>query len=79
MNYTPGAYAGTHVILTGPITGTVTLADGTVVDVTDPVIEAPPERHGEIAHLIGLRYQNEGHPNDPAFAHVCNDNCPGGE
>ncbi len=53
-----------HVLLTGPIQGTVTLDDGTVVDVTQPVISVSDERAAEIAHKIGLRYAAEGHPDD---------------
>lgn len=34
-----------HVVITGPATGEVTLADGSVVDVTAPVIEADSPEH----------------------------------
>ncbi len=74
----PAEYVGTHVILTGPIKGSVTLADGTVIDVSEPVIEAPLDQHGEIAHLIGQRYAAEGHPDhtDVPFVHACTELCP---
>lgn len=52
-----------HVVLTGPIVGTVKLANGTEVDVTDAVIEVPSEKAAaEVVHLIGKRYAAEGHP-----------------
>lgn len=54
-----------HVVLTGPITGTVTLQDGTVVDVSAPGSPAIDQAQAdEIAHLVGLRYAAEGHPDD---------------
>lgn len=53
----------THAVLTGPIKGTVTLADGTVVDVKPTLIYVDsPEQAAEVAHLIGERYAAEGHP-----------------
>jgi hypothetical protein len=64
MKLTPGAVEGEHIIMTGPIQGVVELEDGTVVDVSPGFIEAPPEQHAEIAHLIGERYAAEGHPDD---------------
>lgn len=63
-----------HVVLTGPIKGTVTLQDGTEIDVrpieifVDTLDEAE-----EVAHLIGERYAAEGHPShDPGdeFVHI---------
>lgn len=63
--YTPASIVSTgHVLLTGPITGTVTLDDGTVVDVTQPVIPVTDEQAAEIAHKLGERYAAEGHPDD---------------
>jgi len=56
---------GEHVLLTGPITGTVTTTDGTVVDVTQPAVVVPADQVDEVAHLVGLRYAAEGHPDDP--------------
>lgn len=53
----------THAVLTGPIRGTVTLADGTEVDVRPGVVMVDtPEQAAEVAHLIGERYAAEGHP-----------------
>jgi len=54
-----------HVVLTGPIKGRVTLEDGTVYDVSPEVIEVPDQAHAaEVAHLIGLRHAEDGHPDD---------------
>ena len=66
MQYIPGRIVSTgHIVLTGPIQGTVELADGTVVDVSAPVVEvASQEQADEVAHLVGLRYAAEGHPDD---------------
>lgn len=65
MSYTPPAISGDHVVLTGPIQGTVTLDDGTLVDVSAPAVAVDsPERAAEVAHQIGLRYADEGHPDD---------------
>lgn len=57
----------THAVFTGPIRGTVTLADGTVVDVRPDMVHLDsPEQAAEVAHLIGERYAAEGHPmHDP--------------
>jgi hypothetical protein len=56
-----------HAVLTGPIRGTVTLADGTEVDVRPNVVYVDtPEQAREVADLIGARYAKEGHPHhDP--------------
>jgi hypothetical protein len=73
LSHTPDAYVSDgHVVLTGPIQGTVTMADGTVVDVSAPIIEVPsPEHADEIADLIGQRYAAEGHPKvDGQFTYV---------
>ena len=65
VEFTPASIkASGHVLLTGPITGTVTLDDGTVVDVTQPVIAVDDARAAEIADKIGRRYAEEGHPDD---------------
>jgi hypothetical protein len=69
MKITPGTVEGDHVILTGPIQGSVELADGTVIDVSAPFIEVDDDQAAEVADLIGQRYAEEGHPdlveNDP--------------
>lgn len=67
-------------VITGPITGTVAVADGTVYDVTEAVVEVDLAHHGEIAHAIGIRHEEEGHPKhrgegDLPFFHSCNDLC----
>lgn len=68
VEYTPPSIKSTgHVLLTGPIQGTVTLADGTVVDVSQPVIAVQDDQAEEIAHLIGQRYAEEGHPDDVEY------------
>lgn len=64
MKHTPGSVSGTHVLLTGPISGTVELSDGTTVDVSAPFIEVSDDQAAEIAHRIGERYAAEGHPDD---------------
>lgn len=64
MQYIPGSIVSEgHVVLTGPITGTVELSDGTVVDVSPVVVEvSSQEEADELADLIGQRYAEEGHP-----------------
>jgi len=55
---------GAHVLFTGPISGTVTKEDGTVVDVSPVVIVvADQDEADEISFLIGERHVAEGHPN----------------
>lgn len=55
----------THAVLTGPITGLLTLADGTVVNVTPAVVEvADQEQAHELAFLIGEHWVKHGHPDD---------------
>ena len=65
LEITPGSIVSSgHVVLTGPINGTVTLHDGTVVNVSPLVVEAADQAQAdEIAHEVGLRYAAEGHPN----------------
>jgi hypothetical protein len=53
----------THLVLTGPITGAVVLADGTKVDVTPQLVEVDsPEQAAEVADLIARHYVANGHP-----------------
>lgn len=52
-------------VITGPLTGTVELPDGTVYDVTDDVIEVNPGDELAVSDAIGERHVEEGHP---AFA-----------
>ncbi len=68
-----------HAVLTGPAYGPVTTTDGTVYDVSEPVIEVASAEHaGEVAHLIGVLHEEQGHPDhqpgDP-FVHLCTDTC----
>lgn len=64
MTYTPPAIEAEHVMITGPIKGTVTLADGTVVDVTPPAIAIDPTKVEEVSFLIGEHWVEQGHPDD---------------
>lgn len=58
----------TFAVVTGPISGTVTLPDGTEVDVSAPVIPVPDQATADaVADAIGRRYQSEGHPTDPNY------------
>lgn len=63
-----------HVVITGPIKGTVTTADGTVYDVSADNVEVADEHGLEVAELIGARYADEGHPShmytDTPFKHT---------
>lgn len=67
LNTTPGSIVapkGSHILLTGPISGTVTKADGSVVDVSgEALIVDDQDEADEISFLIGERYVAEGHPN----------------
>jgi hypothetical protein len=76
-----------HVVMTGPITGAVTVPDGTEYDVSEPFIEVATAEHaGHVAHAIGVRHENEGthpahqptaaDPDPEPFRHVCTDTCP---
>jgi hypothetical protein len=65
MRYTNGGYVfdpDEVAVKTGPITGGVTLKDGTAYDVSPEFIGVPVDHHEEVGHLIGLRYEAEGHP-----------------
>lgn len=65
IEHTPGSAKGEHVLLTGPIRGTVTKADGTEVDVTPGVIAVDSvEEAEEISFLIGEHFVANGHPDD---------------
>jgi hypothetical protein len=50
------------VVITGPITGYVTVPDGTIYNVSDAVVEVAPGHEDHVAHAIALRYESEGHP-----------------
>lgn len=54
---TPASAKAEHVVFTGPIVGTVTLEDGTVVDVSQPVVAVEDEwKAAQIAHAIGQHW-----------------------
>lgn len=53
----------THIVLTGPIQGEVTTADGTTYDVSPTAVAVAPEHAAEVADLIGQHYAANGHPN----------------
>lgn len=59
------------VVFTGPVTGTVTLPDGRIVDVTEPFVEVADEAEAlALSDAIGQRHVEEGHPlfvNDPTM------------
>lgn len=64
-----------HVVLTGPIRGSVTLPDGREISVSAPVVEVDDLATAEaVAAAIGERYAAEGHPDDdpadPQFTYV---------
>lgn len=61
-----------HAVLTGPIKGSVTLDDGTEIDVSPALITVEtPEQAAEVAEKVGQRYATEGHPNVPeGFVHT---------
>jgi hypothetical protein len=48
-------------VVTGPIQGTVEV-NGTVYDVTEPVIEVQPGDEIAVSNAIGERHVEEGHP-----------------
>ena len=57
-----------HAVLTGPITGTVSLPDGTEVDVSPALIEVDDQATADaVAHAIACHYRDHGHPTDPNF------------
>jgi hypothetical protein len=57
-----------HVVFVGPhIDGHVETVDGTRYNITPLVVEvASPEHAAEVAHLIGKRFEVEGHPKHDA-------------
>jgi len=59
-----------HAVLTGPITGSVTLPDGREIDVSMPLVEVDDQATADaVAHAIACRYRDEGHPTDPEFTY----------
>lgn len=73
MKITPGsivAEEGEHVVLVGPIQGSVTLEDGSTVNVSAPAVVARDQDHADqIAHAVATHYAENGHPTDPGFTY----------
>lgn len=60
----------TYAVLTGPITGVVTLPDGREVNVTPAMITVEDQATADaVAHAVSTRYATEGHPTDPNFVY----------
>lgn len=52
-------------VMTGPVTGLKTLADGTVIDVTPPFVALETvEQVALLNDVIGLHHVENGHPDD---------------
>lgn len=52
-----------HVVLTGPVDRSFTLADGRVYDCAPLQVDVDSAEHAaELAHLIGQHYEAAGHP-----------------
>jgi hypothetical protein len=50
-------------VITGPVVGEFTLADGTVYDASpDSTVVDSQEHADELMYLIGLHYERHGHP-----------------
>jgi hypothetical protein len=60
-------------LVTGPISGTVVLKDGTAYNVTEPCIEFAPGHDGPILHHVEKMHEAAG--TFPDFTHVCTDRC----
>jgi hypothetical protein len=67
------------IVLTGPISGTVTLPDGKTINVTPEVVEVADDAEAiALSNAIGARHAAEGHPDfikDPeadnlGFVHI---------
>jgi hypothetical protein len=50
------------VVITGPVSGIVSLPDGTSYDVSEPMIEVEPGHELLVSDEIGKIYESEGHP-----------------
>lgn len=78
-HFLPDDPATAHVVYTGPLTGSVKLADGSEYDVTDQWIQVESVDHAQhVSHAIGMRYETEGHPqhtDGTPFVHACADTC----
>jgi hypothetical protein len=61
-------------LITGPVSGTVRLADGTAYNVTPEVIEHGPGHAGPICHHIEVMHQESGFLGAD-FVHTCTEAC----
>ena len=61
-------------LVTGPISGTVGLKDGTVYSVTPEVIELAHGHHGPVIHHVEKMHEKAGY-NNGQFKHVCTEAC----
>jgi hypothetical protein len=50
------------VILTGPVKGYITTADGTIYDVNEQFIEVAADHIDQVTDAIGMKHIEEGHP-----------------
>lgn len=71
-HYAYVAEEGERVVITGPIVAQLTMEDGTVYDVSDPVIAVEDKHHDELVDAIGDHYEAAGHPHmtDPSVPFV---------
>lgn len=51
-----------RIVVTGPIVAQLEVSDGTLYDVSDPVVGVKPEHHDELVDKIGQHYEVHGHP-----------------
>lgn len=59
------AEPGEHVLMTGPISGIKTLADGSSIDVTPEYIVVRDQAHADAVNkAIGMHHVENGHPHD---------------
>lgn len=62
---------GEHVVMTGPVTGVMTLEDGTAVNVNEAFVAVDSkEKADELADKIGMHWAETGHPDDVDVLHV---------
>jgi hypothetical protein len=63
--------SGTYAVITGPISGPVTLPDGREFDVTPGFIMVDDQATADaVAAAIGEAHAENGHPTDPNFVYV---------
>jgi hypothetical protein len=67
-----GACTG-GLLVTGPISGTIGLSDGTLYSVTPDCIEVAPGHHGPLVHHIEKMHEKAN--TFPGFSHVCVAEC----